>query len=62
MKITIQIGSYKIVATRQAKRKVWLVHEYTEPQETAINTYATTWKGLLRTLNSVRKETLNIRK
>lgn len=56
MKIIIQINSYKIVATRQAKRKIWLVHEYTEPQKIAINTYATTWKGLLRTLNNVRKE------
>jgi hypothetical protein len=56
MKIVVEVGEYRLEATRQANKTVWLVKEYTGDQETPINTYATTWGELVKTLNGLRKE------
>ena len=59
MTITIEAGSYKLRATKQAAPKVWLVKEYSNvglESEGCLNTYGTDTRGLLTTVKELVKK------
>jgi hypothetical protein len=58
MKIVIEEGSYKLEATQQANKNLWLVDEFSG-EGNKINTYASTLGDFLKAIKAIVKEAKN---